>query len=138
MTQCPVRAAALTLTLSLLTGCASAPQTAAPLPGEQSGPKKAVAPERIADARPTEIGRAQGERVRADVVAPGLQAVRTASILRSRPRPDAEAVEQVPQGAAVTVIQTMKTELGHWVYIKTQKREGWIPASAFASQRSGG
>lgn len=63
---------------------------------------------------------------------PGFHAVRKASVLRARPAPDGNIVAQVPQGAAVEVVRSIKNETGIWAYIKMQSDKGWVLTSAFS------
>ncbi len=65
-------------------------------------------------------------------VPPGFHAVRKASVLRARPASDGNIVAQVPQGAAVEVVRSIKNETGIWAYIKMQSDEGWVLTSAFS------
>ena len=45
---------------------------------------------------------------------------------------DGNIVAQVPQGAAVEVVRSIKNETGIWAYIKMQSDEGWVLTSAFS------
>lgn len=125
--------------LVLLTACASEPKLLPPPPTAKPAPQASAprisAPENIATADDAPLAKAPAERVRATSISEGSQAIRTQQALRARPRQDAKVVATLVPGTPVTVVRTMKSDLGHWAYVTFANGEGWVSIEAFSSIR---